>query len=129
MLLAAGLGYVTFLLGVVSRNRGEIGFLQSIGFSRLQVLGLLGFEHLAILAAGLGLGTWAGLRMSSLMVSSVNVTEGGDQVLPPFVLMTDWSMMLPVYGALAALFVGALIVMNLTVARPDLKAISRVEVP
>lgn len=129
VLLAAGLGYVTFLLGVVSRNRGEIGFLQSIGFSRLQVLGLLGFEHLAILAAGLGLGTWAGLRMSSLMVSSVNVTEGGDQVLPPFVLMTDWSMMLPVYGALAALFVGALIVMNLTVARPDLKAISRVEVP
>ena len=86
VLLAAGLGYATYLLSVSGRGRSELGLLRSIGFSRSQILWLLGFEHLAVAAVGLGVGTWVGLRVSRIMVSSVTVTEQGERVLPPFVL-------------------------------------------
>ena len=127
VLIAAGLGYVTYLLAVAGRSSDEMGFLQSVGFSRFQVIGLLAFEHLAVAAVGLGLGTWAGLLVSRLMVSSVAVTERGEQVLPPFVLMIDWSLMLPVYAALVAVFLAALFALHRAIARVSIQALSRVE--
>ena len=127
VLIAAGLGYVTYLLATASRGLGELGFLRSIGFSRAQIVGLLAFEHLAVAVVGLTLGTWAGLRISRLLVSSVSVTEGGEEVLPPYVLTTDWAFVIPVYAILAALFIGALYALNKTVSRLDLQSVSRVE--
>ena len=52
VVLAAAFGYVTYLLLFAHRSRSEMGFLQSLGLSRRQVLGLLGFEHLAIAVIG-----------------------------------------------------------------------------
>ena len=127
VLLAAGLGYATYLLSFASRSRGEMGFLQSLGISRRQLMGLLGFEHLAIALIGLGLGTWAGFQASRLMVSSVAVTETGEQVVPPFILVTDWSLMLPTYAALVGIFLTAQYLLHRSIRRLDLTAISRVE--
>ena len=125
VLLSGGFGYVTYLLLVSRRSRGEIGFLRSLGLSRLQMVGLLGFEHLAIVAVGLGLGTWAGLQMSRLTVSPLAITETGDPVVPPFVLQMDWSLMLPTYAALIVVFVGSLLILNRNVGRLDLSAVQR----
>ena len=127
VLLAAGLGYVTHLLSFASQSRGEMGFLQSLGVSRRQLMWLLGFEHLAIAVIGLGLGTWAGYQTSRLMVSSVAVTERGEQVVPPFILATDWGLMLPTYAALVGIFLAALYLLNRSIRRLDLTAISRAE--
>ncbi len=127
VVLSAGLGYVTYLLSFASRSKGEMGFLQSMGLSRRQLWGLLGFEQLAIAVIGLGLGTWAGLQLSALMVSPLAITERGEQVVPPFILMTDWSLMLPTYAALLGIFTAALYVLNRSVGRLDLRAISREE--
>lgn len=127
VLLAAGLGYVTYLLSFANRSKGEIGFLQSLGVSRRQLMGLLGFEHLTIVLIGLGLGTWAGFQASRLMVSSVAVTETGDRVVPPFILITDWGLMLPTYAALAGIFLASQYVLNRSIRSLDLTAISRVQ--
>ena len=127
VLLAAGLGYVTYLLSFSGRSRSEMGFLQSLGFSRRQLMGLLGFEHLTMAVAGLGLGTWAGFQMSELMVSSVAVTEKGVEVFPPFVLITNWGLMLPTYAALAGIFIAALLVLNRSIRRLDLTTIAKIE--
>ena len=126
-LMAAGLGYVTYLLTTAGRGLGELGFLRSIGFSRAQIAGLLAFEHLSVAVVGLTLGTWVGLGISGILVSSVSVTEGGEDVLPPYVLTTDWAFIAPVYVILAALFIAASYVLNKTVSRLDLQSISRVE--
>ena len=125
VLLATAFGYITYLLLFASTTRIEMGFLQTIGLSGRQLAGLLGFEHLAVVAIGLALGTWAGFQMSRLMVSPLAVTERGEQVLPPYVLMTDWSLMLPTYVGLVGLFVGALIVLNRSIGRVDLQTIAR----
>jgi ABC-type lipoprotein release transport system permease subunit len=127
VVLTAGLGYITYLLSFASRSEGEIGFLRSMGLSRRQLMGLLTFEHLAVVAIGLGLGSWAGHQMSRTMVSSVAVTETGDQVAPPFILMTDWGLMLPTYAALAGVFLVSLLILTRKVLGQELNAISRVE--
>jgi hypothetical protein len=125
----AGLGYVTYLLAFASRSRSEMGFLHTLGLARRQMAGLVALEHLVMVAIGLGLGSWAGLQMSRIMVSSVAVTDGGQRVVPPFILMTDWSVMLPIYAALVSIFLVALYRLSHAMLRLDIRAISRVEGP
>ena len=127
VILTAGLGYVTYLLAFADRSRAEMGSLQSLGLSRLQTVGLVSLEHLVILVVGLGLGSWAGFQMSTLMVESVAVTENGAPVVPPFILTTDWSFMLPIYVILVGIFVVALLWLARSMLRLDLQEISRVE--
>ena len=47
--------------------------------------------------------------------------------MPPFVLITDWGMMLPTYVALVAIFVAAVAVLNLKARRLNLHSVARVE--
>ena len=129
VLLATGLGYLTYLLSISGRGSSELGFLRSIGFSRSQITWLLGFEHLAVGAVGLGLGTWVGLYISRIMVSSVTVTASGERVLPPFVLTTEWALLVPVYVAVIALFVTAIYTVNRGVSHLDLQTVTRLEGP
>ena len=127
IVFTAGLGYVTYLLQFADRSRSEMGFLQAFGLSRRQMMGLLSLEHLVIVIIGLGLGTWAGFQMSTRMVASVAVTEKGEQVLPPFILVTDWSVMLLIYGLLIGIFLAALYRLNRSMLHLDLQTISRLE--
>jgi ABC-type antimicrobial peptide transport system permease subunit len=127
VIVAAGLGYANYLLLFASRIWSEIGFLQSMGLSRQQLTWLLVFEHLSIAVTGLILGTWAGFRTTNLMVSSVAVSETGERSVPPFVLITDWSLMLPTYGLLLGIFVVALALLTFNARRLGLHAIERVE--
>ena len=61
------------------------------------------------------------------MVSSVAVTETGQEVGPPFILTTDWAFMAPIFVALAAIILAALYRLNRGMLRLDLHNISRVE--
>ncbi|MBM3934443.1 MAG: hydroxyisourate hydrolase [SAR202 cluster bacterium] len=125
VLMAATFGYVSYLLLVAGKSKHEVGFLKSMGLSRLQLGALVGFEHMAIVGMGLGLGTWAGFQMSRMMVSPLAVTDQGQTVVPPFVMITDWGLMAPTYIAIVALFVAALVVLNRTIGRVDMHAIAR----
>ena len=127
VLLTTAFGYVTYLLLFSSRTRSEMGFLQSMGLSRRQLVGLVGFEHAAIAIAGMSIGTWAGFEMSRLMVSPLAVTETGREVVPPFVLITDWSLMAPTYVGLVGVFVAALYLLNRSIRRLDLQTLARSE--
>ena len=122
---AAAVGYVTYLLLFAKKSAVEIGSLRTLGLTRGQLLRLLGFEHLAIAAIGIGLGTWAGFQMSRLTVSPLAITETGLPVTPPFILTTDWPIMIATYVALGLLFIGALSLLNRGVGQLDLRAISR----
>ena len=127
VVLVGVIGYVTDLLLFVRRSRTEIGFLQAMGLSDAQQVGLLGFEHLATALLGLGLGTWAGLQMSRLTVSRLAVTEAGEPPLPPLILLTDWTIMTPALAVLGVFFVAALAVLNRRLGQLDLHAIARME--
>ena len=124
-LVAASFTYASYLLQSSRKGRGEVGFLESMGLSRLQLGAMLTFEHLAVVAIGLGLGTWAGFLMSRMMASSLAVTEEGAAVTPPFLLITDWALMAPTYAVMAAVFLSSLLVLWRSVGNLDLQAIAR----
>ena len=75
---------------------------------------------------GWALGTWAGFQMSTILVSSVAVTETGRQIVPPYILMTDWPFMAAIYAALVSIFLISLYSLARNMLRLDLHAISRV---
>ena len=127
VVLVVAFGYLAYLLLFTRRNEGEVGVLKTFGLSRLQLMGLTGFEHLTIAGVGLGLGTWAGLQASRLMVDPVAITETGEPVVPPYILLTDWSLMGPTFIALAAVLVGMLFVLVRGLSRLDLTRITRME--
>ncbi|MBI4298993.1 MAG: ABC transporter permease [Chloroflexi bacterium] len=124
----AAMGYLTYLLGFSKQRRGEMAFLQAIGFSRQQFLGLLALEHLIVVTIGLGLGTWTGLRMSSLAVSSLSHTETGGVVLPPLILVTQWGYLVLIYAILMLVVFDTLLLLNRIISRLSLHEISRLEV-
>jgi len=127
IILAATLGYVTYLLAFADRSRSEMGFLQSLGLSRRQLIGLLALEHLVIVVIGLVLGTITGWVMSDLMVQSIAVTENGAQVLPPFILQTDLRLLIPIYIALILIFLASVYRLTRSMINVDLHAVSRME--
>ena len=126
ILVTVGIGYATYLLTFMDRNKGETGFLRSLGLSNGQLLGLLAFEHLAILLVGICLGAWAGFQMSHLAVSSV-VIVSSDDVLPPYTSITDWGFLLPMYlGILVVVLVSFGALLRAT-RHIDLQTVSRME--
>ena len=127
IILSAGMGYVTYLLAFSNRNRSQMGYLQSLGLSYGQMLGLLVLEHFVIVVIGLGLGTATGFFMSNLMVTALAVTEDGFKVIPPFILETDLGLLIPIYGALIGIFLASLLGVARGMKRIDLRAISRIE--
>lgn len=127
IIFTAALGYITYLLAFANRSRSEMGFLQSVGLSPRQMAAMLALEHLIIVAIGIGLGSAAGWVMSDLMVSSVAVTEDGGQVIPPFILETDLSFLLPLYAALITIFALAIYRLTRSMRRLDFHAVSRLE--
>ena len=127
ILFISGLGYVVYLLAFAERSMGEMGSLRSLGFSRIQTIGLIGLEHILVALIGLGVGTWAGFQMSRMMVSSVAVTDSGGRVLPPFILTTNWLLMGPLYVVLVAIFITALLTFGGRVLSIDLRRLSRME--
>ena len=127
IVFVSALGYVTYLISFAAQSRAETGFLQALGLRRGQMTRLLGSEHLAVVCMGLALGTAAGFAMSDIMVSALAVTEDGRPVVPPFILTTDWGFMGPIYVALVATFVGALMWLARSVSRVNVHELSRLE--
>lgn len=123
--LTVSLGFITYLLSFAIRYSHELAFLRSLGISRLQMLGLISFEHISLLILGLGLGTLTGLHMSKLMVSSVAVTEEGQAIVPPILFITDWGLISMLYGGVAVIITITLFILNRNVLASGLQAKSR----
>ena len=124
---AAAAGYVSYLILADQRRRVEAGFLRSLGLSGKQLVALIVFEQLAILTVALALGTWAGFRMSLLIVSPLAESEAGGSIVPALLTVTDWTMLIPVYVAVFVVFLAIMIAATLRALRVDLATIARME--
>ncbi len=124
---AAAAGYVSYLILADRRRRVEAGFLRSLGLTGKQLVALIAFEQMAIIAIALALGTWAGFRMSLLIVSPLAESEAGGTIVPSLLTTTDWTLLAPVYVALFAVFLAIMIAASLRALRVDLATIARME--
>ena len=113
-------GCLSHLLLSAERRRIEVGILQSMGLSRHQLISLITFEHVVVYSLAVSLGTWAGIQMSRLMVAPLAVTETGDRLVPPFILVTDWAVLGPMYVCIIGIMLAMLVVTGYIAVRRNL---------
>jgi hypothetical protein len=99
---------VTMAVGARSRAT-EFAVLRAIGTSRGAILRSLLVEWAIVLAAGAAIGILVGRQVARIMLGFLNVTEEGDQVVPPFELRTDWVTLGVGLAALAAVVCASLL--------------------
>ncbi len=96
---------VAFLVSVVltARDRTlEMAVLRTLGTGRRALLAQLMAEYAVVAIIGLGLGTFLGDRIARLTLRFLDIDAAGDRVLPPFLLTTNWEVVLGTYVGLVA---------------------------
>ena len=86
---------------------------------------LVGAGVIVGVAVGIGVGTWTGFQMSRLAVSPLAITEAGNPVTPPFILVTNWFVMAPTFVALVTVFGAAVYLLHRGIGELDLRVVSR----
>ena len=127
VLLTSALGCAAYLLSFAERNAAETNALTALGMSRAQTVGLAVAENAAVALIGAGVGTWAGFQMSRIIVSALAVSESGGRALPPVILTTDWTLIAPLYAAIAAIIAVCVLAFGSPALSADLRRISRME--
>jgi len=94
--------YAVFLAAYSLRTKGDSALILALGASTRDFWLSTISELLPAIITGTLVGIGTGFAVSSLMVGSMAHTGSGDQLLPPFILQTNW--MLPLV-TIAAIFV------------------------
>lgn len=119
VLTLSAIAFVLYSYLTAQRRALEFAILRTLGFSRVQVFLVVAIEYLAIVVAGMGLGTVVGLQVGRRMMDVLGISEGGTAVLPPFALAVSWFQVFTVWGVLGAAFVltiGAVVLLYVRLA-------------
>ena len=109
LVLASSSGMVLFSYMDTRERQMEFALLRTMGSARRQVNGVVWFNLLLVVAAGIGLGTWAGQLIGITLLPILEVSEGGVRVTPPMVFQTNWRTLLIAYSVLASVFAGTVL--------------------
>ena len=127
VVFTAAAGYAAYLLLSVDRTRHELALVRSLGLARRELMGLLSVEHLVITVIGMGLGSWAGFKMSALMAPLVPLGETASSLAPPVLVVADWGALAAVYTVLIVSFAAMLFTFVRSILRLNLRDISKAE--
>ena len=126
VLLLSAIGFLIYSYLTAQQRRLEFAVLRTLGFSRVQIFGVVLLEHLFVVLAGMGLGTIVGLQVGRLMMDFFGLDERGAEVLPPFALAVSRLEVALVWGILGAVFVLTVLAVVLLYARLALHRALRV---
>jgi len=101
------LGFLIHSFLSFRRRYIELGILRAIGLSVTQMAAALGLEQLALIAAGVGVGTGLGVLASYLFIPFLQVRGGPHPQTPPFVVEIAWGDIAAVVAIFAAMLLGA----------------------
>ena len=105
VLLLTALGFIVFSYLAAQTRSLEFAILRTMGFSGRQIVGVVGFEQLFVIVAGVAAGTALGFPLGRLMIGALALTEDGSDVVPPLLSQVSWETVLSVYGLLALVFI------------------------
>ncbi|GIW13963.1 MAG: hypothetical protein KatS3mg062_1402 [Tepidiforma sp.] len=108
VLLLTALGFAVYAAMAAQARALEFAILRTMGFSSRQVLGLVSFEQVFVIVAGVAVGTLLGFPLGRLMIGYLGVTESGSEPVPPLVSQVSWPAVLTVYVLLAAVFLATI---------------------
>ncbi len=105
VVLISSLGFVVYSYLSAQARQLDFAILRTLGFSLRQIIGLVCFEQIFIIVAGLGIGTLIGERLSYVMMPFLQLTEQGQRVVPSFILTINWGTIGIAYAILAMAFI------------------------
>ena len=111
------LGFFLYALFSFRRRFIELGTLRAVGLSAGQLTVFLTCELAFLILLGLGAGTWLGALISQVFIPSLQVGARAAEITPPFTVDIAWTAILRIYVLFAALFVGALSVLVVSLLR------------
>ena len=117
VLLLTALGFAVFSWLAARARSLEFAILRTMGFSGRQVAGLVAFEQLFVIVAGMAAGAALGFPLGRLMIGALALTEDGGDVVPPLLSQVSWEAVLTVYGLLALAFAATAIALARLYAR------------
>ena len=88
--IALVLGYVTYLVAHSTRTVHESAYLRAMGFAKAGFMRSSLIEHGIVAIIGIIVGVAAGLVASRVAVGAIAYSETGKELLPPFILQTNW---------------------------------------
>jgi ABC-type antimicrobial peptide transport system permease subunit len=105
VLVLSAIGFAVYSYLTAQERSLEFAILRTLGFSRPQIFVQVVFEHLLVVAAGMGLGSLVGVQIGRYMMRFLATDERGLQVLPPFLLAVSWPQIFVVWAILGGVFV------------------------
>ncbi|HEU0074756.1 MAG TPA: ABC transporter permease, partial [Dehalococcoidia bacterium] len=90
ILILSAIGFLIYSYLTAQRRTLEFAVLRTMGFSKRQIALVVGFEQVFVIGLGMIAGTLMGMRLGSLMIRYMGLTETGDEVLPPMHLQINW---------------------------------------
>ena len=110
-----------------SQERGaEFALLRTLGFSRVQLNGVVWFNLLLVVACGVGLGTWAGQQITASVLPILEIAEEGVRVTPPMVVRINWNVLLGTYAVLAVVAAVTVAWLAFVTARLEVQRVLRI---
>ena len=101
--------------------------LRSLGFSNMQVNGVVWFNLTLVVCLGLAIGTWGGQWLGVILLPLLEVAEGGKRVTPPMILETNWSALVVAYSVLGAATAVTVLALAWSISKMELQRVMRVQ--
>jgi ABC-type lipoprotein release transport system permease subunit len=126
ILLLSALGFLIYSYLTAQRRTLEFAILRTLGFSRSQIAAVVGFEQVFVIGLGMLAGSLVGLRLGTLMIDYMGLSETGDAVVPPMLLHVSWITLGTTWGALSVAFLVTIGIVVLLYSRLALHRVLRI---
>jgi ABC-type antimicrobial peptide transport system permease subunit len=126
ILILSAIGFLIYSYLTAQKRTLEFAVLRTMGFSRFQIATVVGFEQCFVIGLGMLAGSLMGLRLGSLMINYMGVTETGDSVLPPMALHVSWLTAATALAVLGSVFFATIGVVVLMYSRLALHRVLRI---
>jgi hypothetical protein len=126
ILLLSAIGFLIYSYLTAQRRTLEFAVLRTMGFSKKQIAAVVAFEQCFVIGLGMAAGTLMGMRLGSLMIRYMGLTETGDEVLPPLQLEINWLTIGSAWLVLAVVFMVTIAAVVLLYSRLALHRVLRI---
>jgi predicted lysophospholipase L1 biosynthesis ABC-type transport system permease subunit len=122
----SSLGTLIYSYLAAQARRLDFAVLRTMGLSSNQILGLVGFEQILVVVIGIVSGSLIGSRLGVLLLASLELTESGERVTPPYVMEINWFAAGVAYGVMALAFVLSVVFLVVFFSRLSLHRMLRI---
>jgi ABC-type antimicrobial peptide transport system permease subunit len=98
------IGFGTHFYISTRQQATNYSILRALGLSPRQLYTTLFVEQIVLMLSGLAFGTILGLLLNQLTLSGLPLRLGELDTIPPFIVQTDWSLVVRVYLTLVGSF-------------------------